>query len=211
MRKTGLTGFILTASRFGSAIGVNPFQSREQLAVEMKTGKQTPPPSEKSLLNMAHGVEHEDEARKIYESISGSQVVTVGMAISKHDVRLGCSPDGLVGEDGMIEIKCPHSMYSRLACFSFPVSNHSSKRLQFQKVTVSEKSEHWRCIFESHYAQMQGSMYVTGRTWCDYVVYDVSSSQMVVLKVMFDEGYWYNFAYPALLSFMKEVEAPEID
>jgi hypothetical protein len=55
------------------------------------------------------GVEKEDEARTAYSFVTGHDVTEVGLY--KHPTIIGshASPDGLVGHDGCIEIKCPNS------------------------------------------------------------------------------------------------------
>jgi hypothetical protein len=57
---------------------------------------------------MRWGVETESEARAWYSLERGVDVQQVGFCISD-DGKTGCSPDGLIGEDGGIEIKCPQA------------------------------------------------------------------------------------------------------
>lgn len=90
---------------------------------------------------MQRGNEYEDKARSIYELETGNQVDQVGFVKLKE--HIGCSPDGLVGDDGLIEIK-----------------NHSD--------TVFMKLLYDRKIDKKYFDQMQYQMYVTGRQWCDY-------------------------------------------
>jgi hypothetical protein len=55
--------------------------------------------------HMKRGTELESDARELYEALTGTTVQEVGFCL--HDtVNAGCSPDGLVGEDGGLEIKC---------------------------------------------------------------------------------------------------------
>ena len=55
------------------------------------------------------GLVHEDEAIKQYKRESGRDVYAVGLWLSECGM-LGCSPDGLIGSDGVIEVKCPFSL-----------------------------------------------------------------------------------------------------
>jgi exodeoxyribonuclease (lambda-induced) len=66
---------------------------------------------------------------------------------------IACSPDGLVGEDGMIEIKILDS------------NNYFG-----QVIEMSEKGA--EAIESKHYIQMQFNLFVCGRQWCDYVLYN---------------------------------------
>lgn len=90
---------------------------------------------------MKRGNEFEDKARTIYELETGNTVKQVGFV--EKDEYEGVSPDGLVGDDGLIEIK-----------------NHSD--IVFTELALTRK------IDSKYMAQMQMQMYVTGRKWCDY-------------------------------------------
>ena len=76
-----------------------------------------------------------------------------------HDTLLaGCSPDGLVDWDGLIEIKCP-----------FNSANHIETLL--------------RGMPDEHRAQVQGQMWITGRQWCDFVSYDPRMPEPLQLHI----------------------------
>jgi putative phage-type endonuclease len=110
---------------------------------------------------MENGVVLEDEARGIYEIQNSVVVQTVGF-ISEGEY-IGCSPDGLVGTDGLIEIKCPTD-----------------------KVYLEYLLD--GAIDSKYMNQMQMQMSVTGRDWCDYVVYNPNfKDDMVVVRVPRDE------------------------
>ena len=65
-----------------------------------------PLPSVQGVFDMEQGKILEDEARPFYTLTTGEEVQPVGFIISD-DGRIGCSPDGLIGEDSGVEIKCP--------------------------------------------------------------------------------------------------------
>ena len=98
-----------------------------------------------STIHTRRGHDLEPEARGIYELQTGSTVLEVGFC--ELDKNTGCSPDGLVGEDGMIEIKCLDSK-------------------EFVKRVLNQ------LIKPIYKTQMQFNMLVTGRMWCDYVLYN---------------------------------------
>ena len=103
-------------------------------------------------LNNRHtirGNKYEDMARQIYELETGYTVRQVAfIEISPH---IGCSPDGLINKDGLIEIKCM-----------------GDKRF-YEFVSTSK-------IDSDHYNQMQMQLYVTKRKWCDYFVFNPNYS-----------------------------------
>lgn len=87
----------------------------------------------------------EEEAIPWFEYEFGEQIERVGL-IMTDDGTVGCSPDGLLGEDGGIEIKCPYS------------ETHI-KYLLDNKLPAD------------YAAQVHGSLYVTGREWWKFVSY----------------------------------------
>jgi len=94
--------------------------------------------------HMERGNELEGQARSLYWLETGKEVQEVGFC--ELDEYTGCSPDGMIGEKGLIEIKCPTDK-------------------NFLKLLIEKK------ISSSYVWQMQMQMYVTGRKWCDFVAY----------------------------------------
>lgn len=95
--------------------------------------------------DMANGVNMEPEARRWYSMNGDVDVRQVGFCLTG-DGRFGCSPDGLVGEDGAVEIKCP------------------SMKTQVKYLLEGELPSEYR-------AQVHGQLIVTGREWVDFVSY----------------------------------------
>lgn len=91
--------------------------------------------------HIQRGVDYEEKAKRIYQLETGLSVEDVGLVVC--DEHVACSPDGLVGDDGLIEIK-----------------NHSDK--VFLNLLETEK------IDKKYYNQIQMQLFVTGRKWCDY-------------------------------------------
>lgn len=122
--------------------------SRENYKVELALERITGSRAE-SYANAAMdwGTEHEPEARAEYCRVKGVEVVEVGMVEHPTIPMSGASPDGLVGEDGLLEIKCPNS------------ATHI-------KTLRSQKPE------AKYITQMMWQMACTGKKWCDFVSYD---------------------------------------
>jgi putative phage-type endonuclease len=104
---------------------------------------------------MLRGVEMEAEARQLYELITGSSVQQVGFCVTEGEAIYGASPDGMVGEHGLIEIKCPL------------VSTHVGYLLE-------------NVLPSDYYQQTQGQLLVTGRKWCDFVSYYPGLKPLIV-------------------------------
>ena len=116
---------------------------------------------------MQHGTETEPLARAAYEALKDVLVDEVGFVPHPSIQMAGASPDGLVGDDGLIEIKCPNT------------ATHIDTLLS---ETVPTK----------YYIQMQFQMACTGREWCDFVSFDnrlPSELQLFVKRVPRDDTY----------------------
>lgn len=96
---------------------------------------------------MEHGTETEDEARSFYELATQTMVEPVGFVLHPTLDFVGASPDGLVGDDGILEIKCPKT----------------ETLLQWM-----DSKE----IPDDYLFQMQWELACTGRQWCDFYGYD---------------------------------------
>jgi putative phage-type endonuclease len=133
---------------------------------------------ETSYINdaMQHGIDTEAEARKVYELITLNDVEHVGFCLSDCE-RYGASPDGLVGEDGLLEIKCPKA------------ETHIEYLLNGKLPTA-------------YFQQVQGQLLVTGRKWCDFMSY-VRNLKPFIIRVGRDEEFIKKLEQ-ALIEFDKE-------
>ena len=115
---------------------------------------------------MKRASEMEPEARDFYAFSRDADIELVPFIDHSDIAMYGCSPDGLVGDDGLIEIKC------------LDAKNH---------ITVMETGE----IDKKYMAQMQSQMDCTDRKWCDFVSYDPrfpADLRMCVIRVPRDNG-----------------------
>ena len=115
-----------------------------QLVCERMTGK---PAESYSNSAMQWGVDQEVYARSAYELAKDVLVQEVGFVVHPNIENAGASPDGLVGEFGLVEIKCPNT------------ATHIQTLLD-QKVP------------DKYNIQMQWQMCTTGRQWCDFASFD---------------------------------------
>ena len=104
---------------------------------------------------------HEDEilARALYAEKYAPVEETGFVTNDKWGFTLGCSPDGLVGDDGMIECK--------------------SRCQKYQVQSIVEEFTGVARIPEEYWLQVQTALLVTGRKWCDFVSYSGGLPMMV--------------------------------
>jgi hypothetical protein len=153
---------MLTASRAKDMLAVRkdgrPSEARQTYALELVTERLTGRATERfTTAAMQWGTEQEYSARNLYGNTHGVTVEEVGFI--KHDtLAAGCSPDGLIDWDGLIEIKCPWSSAVHV-----------------------ETWLHGRPA--EHMAQIQFQLWITGRDWCDFVSYDPRMPERLRLYV----------------------------
>src|SRR5690349_24823793 len=141
----------VTASRIADLMartktgwGASRANYASQLICERLTGCITP-----SFTNaaMIHGTETEPEARRAYEFFVDRDVQQVGFVPHPTIEMAGASPDGFVGDDGLLELKCPNT------------ATHIGTLLL-------------GVIPDKYVKQMHFQMACTGRKWCDFASYD---------------------------------------
>lgn len=160
---------------------------RMQLLAERITGV---PVAEVNAASLSWGKENEDAARVAYElhmAAQGQSVFVERVGFCQHPTLdwVGTSPDGLVGEHGMIEIKCPWNSANHLLTII-----HASD--VFAKALLGEGEAPTIPVPEEHLPQIQGNLWVLGRQWCDFISYDPrvpKHLQLYVARVQRDEKY----------------------
>lgn len=141
----------VTASRIADVVaktktgwGASRANYKAALVSERLTGI-----TESSFVNkeMQWGIDYEQEARENYQFITSYDVQDVGFVLHPNIGESGASPDGLIGKNGMVEIKCP---------------NTATHIETLQGEGLKQK----------YLYQMMWQMACCQRQWCDFVSYD---------------------------------------
>ena len=121
---------------------------------------------------MQDGVDYEDFGRKQYEQITGNTTEEVGCWYNDYFVA---SPDRVVGEEGLLEIKI-------LKDNSF-----------VEVLTEGVPDKHWK--------QIQGQLFASKRAWCDYVAVNLNTKKVVIIRVYPDADFheWLELIIPEKL------------
>lgn len=141
----------VTASRVADVMAATksgPAASRKNYMMELLcqrlTGK-----SEEGFTSaaMQRGTDLEPIARSAYEVDAGVMVIETGLILHPSGIAFGASPDGLVNDDGLVEIKCPNT----------------ATHVEFLRTGKPDGKYLW---------QMAAQMECAGRAWCDFVSFD---------------------------------------
>lgn len=123
--------------------------AREDYAFDLAIERLTGEPQGPDLSNVSwvqDGKEREPEAIALYELMTGNATEVIGFATHDTIEGFGASPDRLVGDDGLAEVKCPKA----------------KTHFKYIKAGV---------VPEEYIPQMDAEMLCTGRTWCDFISY----------------------------------------
>lgn len=159
-----------TASRFADIIAAvknGEAAARRNYRAQLVCERLTGIPQDQYVSDaMLFGTETEPVARLAYEAETGHVVTETGF-IAHAALRAGCSPDGLIGADGGVEIKCPNT------------ATHIETLLD-------------GAMPMKHAPQVQGCMWITGRRWWDFVSFDPrlpDRLRLFVVRVPRDDAY----------------------
>lgn len=138
----------VTASRICDALAATSTAAYQNYQAQLIAERLTGEPYESHVTSaMQWGIEKEEDARSLYEFMCDQDVLDIGFIDHPVIAHAGASPDGIIGTDGQIEIKCPNT------------ATHI-KTLTTQKIEKKYRN------------QMTWQMACTQRSWCDFVSYD---------------------------------------
>lgn len=146
---------------------------------------------------LEHGKNYEHMAISAYMSVTNHDVKKCGIVVSTAKPFIACSPDGIINDSYLVEVKCPFSAKDK------PISNVTIPYLK----SGSPAGYH---LEETHdyYYQVQGQMYCTGAEKCDFIVYTITdmkffqierNDQFIVNMVKTLEKFFHEYFKPALL------------
>jgi len=182
----------MTSSNFGSICKATKRRDMNLLVRSMIS------PDEVNSPAIAHGKKYEDIARKKFEEQSGLTVRTCGLFISIDHPVLAATPDGIIDDDTLIEIKCPYSAFHQEA---------SPENAPF--LIRSDSGEVALARSHNYYYQVQGRLFCTGRKLCKFIVYtskglDVQDvpydDQFITEMLLKRDSFYHTFLKPAVIN-----------
>ena len=178
----------VTASRINDVLAwtkkgesVSRARYREELARQRITGERVEIPQNH---HMERGITLEPVARKEYELATDTLVTEVGFYDHPTIQMTGASPDGVVGDDGLIEIKCPTEV------------NHLATIVNGE-------------IPPRYFSQIQWQLACTNRQWCDYVSFclDAPNNLQLFISRVYRSDDWIEETEKEVIKFLAEVDA----
>lgn len=187
---------LLTASFFGQVCLRKPQTSCQSLVKSMLY-------SNFNNDALQYGIDNESEALCCMEEIIGDKIEKCGLYIDCKLPYLGATPDGLVSDYGIVEVKCPSS----------------AKHLTPQEAIFSRKITFWNIDKDKtvitginknhrHFFQIQGQLHVTNRDKCFYGVW--TPLGMKVEEITRDDEFWKSSMEEKLSRFYMDCILPEL-
>lgn len=169
---------VLSFTKKGESVARQRY--KQELAKQRLTGEKTEIPTNH---HMERGIALEPIARQGYEAKTKTLVTEVGFYDHPTIAMSGASPDGVVGKDGLIEIKCPTE------------GNHLN--------TIVSKNYPIK-----YFPQIQWQLACTNRLWCDFVSFslDVPEDLQIYIKRIPRDDAFIAEAEAAVIQFLNEVD-----
>lgn len=175
----------VTGSNVGAILGLNPHKNADDVLREMVRAYHGAEQEFSGNIATEHGTFHEDGAAAEYEMETGRKIVECGFF--PFEDWLGASPDGLIDDDGLAEIKCPYGQRDK-------------NPPQFK--TAEEQEHYW--------AQTQIEMFCAERQWCDFYQWAPHGTKLERIDI---DPKWLEENLPKLKEFhslyLSELDNPE--
>ncbi|XP_044762047.1 uncharacterized protein LOC123319241 [Coccinella septempunctata] len=180
----------LTSSNFGSVVKRKSTTPCHNFVKVLLYKKQL------NTAGVLYGRMNESKAVSLYEHSKNIKVTRCGLFIDPEYPFLGASPDGLVGDDGLIEVKCLQSIKGKLRDYKKP---HC---FTIEDDRIRLKKNH------NYFYQVQGQLNICKKKFCDFVLY--TDEDFHIERIECDEALWRNIMLPKLEQFYMNCILPEI-
>ncbi|XP_013391521.1 uncharacterized protein LOC106159688 [Lingula anatina] len=175
----------ITASRFGEITAATEKRDMNKLCESLLTPKPLHTPA------IRHGQDYEKIAIRKFEESQNLKVEQCGLFICLEAPYLGATPDGLIGVDGILEVKCPYKGRNMTVGTgpNFPFIECVSGAFRLKKT-------------HKYYAQVQGQLFITKRSFCYFVVF--TFKDLFVELIHSDTEYFSTCILPRLTLFYEK-------
>lgn len=191
----------LTASNFGK---ICKMREKTDTASTIKHMLYTNRFNNKKLPNsLQYGIDNEERAKQKFMEITNLKVEACGLFIDEKKKFLGATPDGLIGFDSIIEIKCPYSARDKLIHEAI-----NEKLINYCTLDANDSNKILLKPFDNYMYQVQGQLHITKREKCYFVVYTKHDLKYIVIER--NDDFWNHHMIEHLEKFYMNAMLPEI-
>lgn len=188
----------LTSSNFGLICNRKPYSSCAPVITHLLYSSVNSP-------GVKYGIENEQAAiEKLAESLN-LKIEKCGLFVDEELPYLAASPDGLIGDDGIVEVKCPLSG-STLT----PAEVINKKIGLVGNMFLRNKINGDLTVRKKHryYYQVQGQLHITKREYCIFAVW--TPQDIITVEIKKDDDFWRNQMEEKLTKFYMNCLLPEL-
>lgn len=142
------------------------------------------------------GKSMETTAIEAYEGKTGKKVERCGLYVSVQYPFIGASPDGLIGDNKILEVKCPYSIKDEM----IGSNNYFHLERDSEYLQLKETS--------NYYYQIQTQLLVTGRDCCDLFIWTNVDEKIINVKK--NDSFIQNIIIPQVKAFFFQFMLPQI-
>ena len=179
----------ITASNFGTVCKVTERRDLDKLCATLYEDSHFRAPSTE------HGIKHEPIARKKLEEQLNITVEVTGLFVHSSHPHLAATPDGLIGKDCIVEIKCPYSGRNEKI--------KPGKNFNFLEIIDGKLSLR---LISNYYYQVQGQMLLAKRSKCLFVVFTLVD--FAVIEIHVNHVFCQGVMLPKLKAFYDDFYSP---
>lgn len=183
----------INASRFSDILKATAIRNMDKLCEKIVF------PRKLANIPVIHGLKYEKAAMHQFEVKTNEKVHSCGLFVDETHPFLAASPDGVIKNTHIIEVKCPYKGYQKqvaaTSSFPFLMLDSGDNKLHLKKTS-------------SYYMQIQGQLAITKRKSCFFVVYTVAD--IFIEEIVLDEEYWNLCMLPRLTLFYEKYLRPYI-
>jgi YqaJ-like viral recombinase domain len=158
-----------------------------------------------NVKSLDHGKMNESVARALIEKILGIIVERAGLFVCEEHPFLAASPDGLIGDDTLIEIKCPYGARDMT-----PEEGILEGKIDYWKVTSADPPTFAFNKNHVYYYQIQSQLHYANREQCLFVAYTEKAPYIKYEYIPRDRDFYKNTMEPKLVKFYMDCMLPEI-
>lgn len=186
----------LTASNFGSICKMTSRASPQGVVERMIN------PKFHGNDDTNWGNEAKEVAFASFEKKTGLKVTKCGFIVHDKVPYLGASPNGLVGNDALIQVVCPSKCFDKIPEKGYELGEIKYLQQHDNELRLKEN--------DNKYYQIQGQMYITKRKLCYFVTWTVPLDGIIIEEISFKQDFWENKMEQQLADFYRKHYLPRI-
>ncbi|KOB78717.1 hypothetical protein OBRU01_01900 [Operophtera brumata] len=189
---------LLTASNFGRVVNRRNSTSCSNLVKDILYKDAI-----SHVKSIKHGKDNEKKALDQLARQENVQITPCGLFIDEEIQYLGATPDGLIADDTIVEIKCPITAFNKSVREAV-----ENKKIPFFKINKHSDM----VINQTHawYFQIQGQLHVTKRSKCLFSIWTGEDRPLWTDTIFKDDSFWANIMKDKLCRFYMECLLPEL-